>query len=125
MTSEVMLYVGSGVVALWGISHFFPTGSVVRGFGDISRDNKRIITMEWIAEGLALCYIGFLVTAVTIVAGADNPVAILVYRVSAAMLVAMAGLSLLTGARTSILPMKFCPVIFTTAAILFVLASFL
>jgi hypothetical protein len=41
------------------------------------------------------------------------------------MLVAMAGLSLLTGARTSILPMKFCPVIFTTAAILFVLASFL
>ena len=31
-----------------GIAHFFPTASVVRGTGEITADNKRIITMDWI-----------------------------------------------------------------------------
>jgi hypothetical protein len=26
---------------------------VVKGLGEISQDNKRIITMEWLAEGVA------------------------------------------------------------------------
>jgi hypothetical protein len=57
--------------------------------------------MEWIAEGLTLCFIGLLVLLVTVWEGPLNPVSLSVYRISAVMLLVMAGLTLLTGARTS------------------------
>ncbi len=60
MLNQVALYSGSAFIAFWGIAHLFPTRSVVSGFGGISVDNKRIITMEWIVEGIALIFIGFL-----------------------------------------------------------------
>ncbi len=44
MLAQVLLYLGSAIPLFWGISHLFPTRSVVRGFGDISVDNQRIIT---------------------------------------------------------------------------------
>ena len=69
MLSNILLYVGSIVITLWGIAHIIPTRSVVNGFGAISADNKRIITMEWAAEGLALCFIGVLVLFVTALGG--------------------------------------------------------
>ena len=46
---------------LWGIAHLFATRAVVKGFGEISKDNKKIITMEWIVEGVSLIFIGTLV----------------------------------------------------------------
>jgi len=123
MTGNVLLYTGSVIITLWGIAHVVPTKAVVDGFGSISRDNKRIITMEWVAEGLALCFIGSLVLLVTVSGGAQNPVSIVVYRISAVMLAVMAGLTLLTGARTSIAPIKICPIVKTAVAILFLLGS--
>ena len=60
MLNQVLLYSGSAFIAFWGIAHLFPTRSVVSGFGEISVDNKRIITMEWIVEGIALIFIGYL-----------------------------------------------------------------
>ena len=125
MTNDIMLYIGSIVITLWGIAHILPTKSVVTDFGPISEDNKRIITMEWIAEGLTLCFIGLLVLFITLLGVSQNPVSLIVYRISAVMLVVMAGLSLLTGARTSILPMKICPIVKTTVAIMFFLGSVL
>ena len=125
MISDIMLYIGSIVITLWGIAHIVPTKSVVTDFGPISEDNKRIITMEWIAEGLTLCFIGLLVLFITILDGSQNPVSLNVYRISAVMLIIMAGLTLLTGARTSIVPIKICPLVKTTVAILFFLGSVL
>ena len=58
MVNIVLLYVGAGLTAIWGIAHLFPTSSVVKGFGEISADNKNIITMEWIVEGVSLIFIG-------------------------------------------------------------------
>ena len=121
--NEILLHVGSILLILWGVAHIIPTKSVVSGFGAISEDNKRIITMEWIAEGLTLCFIGVLVLLITI--WEENSVSISVYRASAAMLIVMAGLSLLTGARTSIVPMKICPLVKTIVAVLFLLGSVL
>jgi len=118
-----MLYVGSIVITVWGVAHIVPTKSVVSGFGAISKDNKRIITMEWIAEGLTLCFIGLLVLFITISGGPQNSVSTNVYRISALMLLVMAGLSLFTGARTSILPIKICPIVKTGVAILFLLGT--
>ncbi len=125
MTGQILLYTGSILITLWGIAHIVPTKSIVKGFGAISLDNQRIITMEWIAEGLALCFIGLLVLLVTISGGSPDSVSVIVYRLAALMLIAMAGLSLFTGARTSIVPIKICPWVKTAVAILFIAGSIL
>ena len=125
MINDILLYTGSIVITVWGIAHIVPTKSVVNGFGSISEDNKRIITMEWVAEGLTLCFIGLLVLFITILGGSQNPVSVIVYRASALMLIIMAVLSSLTGARTSIVPIKICPVVKTIVAVLFLLGVYL
>ena len=63
--NQILLYVAAGLTGLWGVAHLFATGGAVDGFGDISVDNKRLITMEWIVEGVALIAIGVLVAVVT------------------------------------------------------------
>ena len=125
MSSEILLYIGSAIITLWGIAHIVPTKSVVSGFGAISQDNKRIITMEWIAEGLTLCFIGLLALLVTVFVGPQNQVSNIVYWVSAAMLVVMAILTSVTGARTSIVPIKICPAVKIAVAMLFLLGTVL
>jgi len=125
MISIIMLYVGSVVITLWGVAHIVPTKSVVRGFGPISQDNRRIITMEWITEGLTLCFIGLLVLFINIWGGSQSQASVIVYRASAVMLVIMAGLTASTGARTSIVPIKICPFVKTAVAILFFLGTVL
>lgn len=125
MINDILLYTGSGVIILWGIGHLIPTKSIVNGFGSISEDNKQIITMEWIAEGLTLCFIGILVLLITFSVGSQDVASVIVYWICGMMLVVMAGLSLLTGAKTSIIPIKICPLVKTTVAVLFFLASVL
>jgi hypothetical protein len=123
--NEILLYIGSAVLIVWGIAHIVPTKNVVNGFGQISADNKRIITMEWVAEGLALCFIGLLVLFVTVLKNSQDNVSLIVYRASAGMLIVMAGWTALTGARTPIVPIKICPFVKTIVAILFILGSVL
>jgi len=122
MTASILLYIGSVVIILWGISHIIPTKSVVAGFGSLSTDNSRIITMEWVAEGLTLIFIGLLVLATTLIIGPGSPNASLIFYSAAVMLIVMAVWSAFTGARTSILPMKACPFVKSIVAILFILA---
>jgi hypothetical protein len=119
----VVLLVGSLVITVWGVAHLFPTRSIVNGFGSISLDNKRIITMEWVVEGLTLCFIGVLVLLVTSFAGPQNLVSVLVYQAAAWMLVVMAALAFMTGAKTSITAIKVCPLVKSIVAILFFLGS--
>ena len=75
--------------------------------------------MESIAEGLTLCFIGVLVFLVTSVAGSQSQAAYIVYLACAVMLLILALLTTMTGARTSILPYKICPIVKTTVAVLF------
>jgi hypothetical protein len=89
----------------------------VQGFGDISIDNRRIITMEWITEGVALIFIGALVGAVTVV-DPNHEVSTAVYTISVIGLVVLAVVSLFTGFRISFLPFRLCPFIFTLSAAL-------
>jgi hypothetical protein len=78
MIGEIVTYIGSFLVFGWGVAHLFPTQNVVSGFGDISADNRRIITMEWIIEGISLIFIGVLVALVTYV-DRSNLVSLVVY----------------------------------------------
>lgn len=122
MANELLLYVGSGLTAIWGIAHFFPTKSVVRGFGEITTDNKHIIAMEWITEGVALIFIGTLVATVTAI-DTSSIVSKATYTISAIGLLVLAVVSLFTGFRVKFLPFKLCPFIFTTSAILILLGG--
>ena len=125
MTNEVLLYIGSSVSIAWGLAHLAPTKSVVKGFGEISADNRRIITMEWLVEGFTLIFIGLLVLLITALHDYSNAISLLVYRVSGGMLIAMAALTALTGARTKIIPIKICPLVKLSVAVLFILGSVL
>ena len=125
MVSDILLYVGAAVITLWGIAHIVPTKSIVSGFGAISRDNKLIIMMESIAEGLTLCFIGVLVLLVTSLGGSQDHVSGIVYLACAVMLLAMAILTAVTAARTSILPYKICPAVKIAVAVLFLLGTLL
>jgi hypothetical protein len=40
------------VLICWGVAHIVPTRVVAAGFEPISPDNRRILIMEWIAEGI-------------------------------------------------------------------------
>jgi len=118
----ILLYLGSGLTVIWGVAHLFPTKSVVQGFGEISIDNKRIIAMEWITEGLALIFIGVLVATATAI-DPSNVVSTAIYFLSVIMLLVMALLSLFTGFKVSFLPFKLCPFIFTASAVLILIGG--
>ena len=120
---ELLIYIGSGVIFVWGVGHLIPTRSIVAGFGDLSIDNRRILTMEWLAEGLTLCFLGVLGALVFLTDGLASPVSRVVIRAIAAMLFVMAGLSAATGARTPIGPMRACPIVKSMVAALYVAAA--
>ena len=115
--SKLLLYIASAITGLWGVAHLFATGGVVRGFGDLSADNRRIITMEWIVEGVALISTAAFVTAATAVQP-EAAVASAVYAVAAGTLIVLAVVSLFTGFQIASPPFRLCPVIFGVSAAL-------
>jgi len=124
MIGKILLYLGSFFPVFWGIAHLFPTRNVVRDFGNISVDNQRIITMEWIVEGVSLIFIGVIVFAVTYLDSA-HVISKAVYWISFIMLNVLSIISLMTGFKIKFLPFKLCPVIFTTSSILIIVGSYL
>jgi hypothetical protein len=124
MVDLVLLYAGGAIPFLWGVAHLFPTASVVKGFGDISVDNKNIITMEWIIEGIALIFIGSLVAVVTAI-DVQSAVSKAVYILSAGGLIMLAIVSLFTGYKVNFPPFKLCPFIFTASALLIIIGGVL
>jgi hypothetical protein len=120
VVNQILLYLGAFFTLAWGVAHLFPTRSVVEGFGQISHDNKHIITMEWIVEGISLIFIGLLVAAVTWI-DRSSTVSRVVYWICFAELNVLSIVSLFTGFKVNFLPFKLCPVIFTGSSILIVL----
>jgi hypothetical protein len=123
MTGHLLLYLAALLLVGWGIAHLFPTRNVVKGFGDISLDNRRVITMEWINEGAALIFIGLLTAAVTIV-DPTSMVARTVHWLIVVMLNALSIISLFTGFKVNFLPYRLCPIIFTGSSILILLGMY-
>ena len=117
MTGHILIIIGAAITIIWGVAHLFPTKSVVKGFGDISIDNKNIIAMEWIVEGVSLIFIGIIVLGVSYIDAASDTAAF-VFITSAGILIVLAIVSLFTGFKVKFLPFKLCPVLFTTSAIL-------
>jgi ABC-type polysaccharide/polyol phosphate export permease len=121
--AAVLAYVASAILLAWGTAHLAPTRAVVASFGAISDDNRRILVMEWMAEGITHVAIGRLVILATAIAGAGDPTIQLVYVVSAGVLVVLAGLTAVTGSRTPVIWFRVCPFVLTAAGALLVAAS--
>lgn len=115
--NPVLLYIAAALPGVWGIAHLFATRGVVKGFGALSADNRRIITMEWIVEGVALISTAAFVAAATAV-DPGAAVSSAVYAVALGTLVVLAVVSLFTGFKVAFLPFRLCPVIFGISAAL-------
>jgi hypothetical protein len=122
MTS-VLAFAAAALVALWGVAHAIPTRQVIAGFEPIETDNRRVLTQEWLAEAFTMWGLAAIVIAAT-VAGSETAVAAWVYRSAAALLLGLAALTALTGARTPVIWFKICPVLLTISAVLLLTASF-
>ena len=121
---HILVYIAAALMGAWGIAHVSATRGAVAWFGELTPDNRRIITMEWIVEGVALLSIGALVAAVT-VAGSSGAAASAAYAVAIATLLVLAAVSLFTGFRIAFLPFRLCPLIFAASALLIGLGAWL
>lgn len=122
--NQVMAYIGAALTGIWGIAHLTATRGVVAGFGELTDDNRRIITMEWIVEGVALISLAVLVSVVTAIQP-EPSVSTAVYVVAGGTLIALAVVSLFTGFKVAFVPFRLCPVIFCVSAALIMLGAWL
>ena len=125
MLNTILLYLGAALLVLWGVAHIIPTRNVVAGFGPLSKDNRINITMEWVAEGLALAFVGALVASVTILGGSNEPVARVVVWAVAGFCIVMGGWTFIAGRHSTILPIRLCPLVLAAVAVLLVLGNML
>lgn len=122
MNMPMLTYAASLFLFGWGVAHLFATASVLRGFGDISADNKRTVTMEWITEGVALAFVAVLVAITTYLDG-TSVLAKAVYLSAVVVLNLLSVVSLFTGFKNQHIAFKLCPFIFTGSSILIVIGS--
>lgn len=120
----VLAYLSAAIVAVWGVFHVVPTAAVVRGFGPISRDNRLIITQEWVVEALAMGLVAAIVVATTALEGSSD-LSRWLYRITAVMLVAVAAWTAATGARTPVVWFRVCVALLVSTAALLLAASWL
>jgi hypothetical protein len=118
--NSTLLYIGSALPFIWGVSHLLPTRKVVQGFGEISSNNRRIIAMEWITEGGSLIFVGVLTALITYI-DHDSSVSRAIYWTIFIFLNILSLISLFTGFRVSLLPFKLCPFIFSGSSLLILL----
>lgn len=119
---RALAYSAAATVALWEVSHVIPTRQVVGGFAPIIADNRRVLTQEWLAEAVTMWGIAALIIAVAAGAGSAS-LRDWVYRILAGLLIALAALTALTGARTRVVWFKICPVVLSGSAALLLIAS--
>ena len=125
MINLVFTIIGSISLIAWGTAHLFPTKAVIKGFGDISKDNKEILKMEWMTEGFSLIFTGLLVLLVSLFGDPASISSRIVNFTSSTFLTSLAVLSLFTGFKVNFLPYKLCPLIFSLSAILILMGSLL
>jgi hypothetical protein len=106
---------------MWGVAHILPAKKILEAYKPASRDNLLIVLMTWVSEGLGLIFIGVLVASVYALGKGNNAAAAGAIVISSLMLLIMALWSFLTGAKTSILPMKICPFVKIGVGVLFLL----
>jgi hypothetical protein len=119
----VLAYLSAAIITAWGIAHAIPTRQVLAGFSPITRDNRRVIQQEWLAEAVTMWGLAAVIIAATAADGTTADIRAWVYRAVSALLIALATLTALTGARTPVIWFKICPVLLGATAALLLTAS--
>jgi hypothetical protein len=122
--SAVLAYLSAALITAWGTAHAIPTRQVLAGFSPITPDNRRIIQQEWLAEAITMWGLAAVIIAATAAGGPAADIRAWVYRAASALLIALAALTALTGARTPVIWFKICPVLLGATAALLLIASF-
>jgi hypothetical protein len=123
IVDDYLFLAGGLIAASWGIAHLIPTRAIVKMFGDISGENKRILAMSWIAEGVALIFIGAVVCLAVAIGGTENDATRVITWSAAAAMFTFVVVNLFTGFRTSIIPIKACVFVDGLAGLLFIIGS--
>jgi hypothetical protein len=118
MANTGLIYAGALVSAVCGVAHALPVRRVVERFEPLTEDNRRILTMEWISEGLTLGFIAVVAVLAASAAGAGDRLGRAVCSACAGMLLVMAGWTRLTGGRTRRVASRLAPLAKTVAAAL-------
>jgi hypothetical protein len=120
---DLLAYLAAAILAAWAVIHVVPTRQVVRSIEPSTNDSRLVITQEWIVEALAMWG---LATLVIVVAATATPAATenWIYRITAAIVAAIAVLTGFTGARTPVVWFKMCLVVLATVMGLLLAASF-
>ena len=139
MIHHILLTLGAILIISCGSIHVLLTKSIINGFNNIKEENKKILFLEWVIEGLMLYFISILVLVITISGLSEDIVSKIFFGASFVILLVMTILSLLTVVNLMtgdlnlkpkikiILSIHFksCPIIKISAGILFLLAIFL
>jgi len=116
--NDILLFGAAAFLAVWGVAHLVKTRDVVSGFGLTTVDDRRVVTMEWIGEGLTVVFLAGLITTVALAGLGTTGRAVL--WLSVVMLNVMSAVSLATGFRVDVIAYRLCPVIFTGTSLLVV-----
>jgi hypothetical protein len=125
MLPLILRVAGCLVLLVWGIAHLVPVRSIVRGFGETSKDNRRIVVATWIFEGMTLLFVGALVGLVTYYGSFGGRLETILVNACVGLLFASAVLGAFTKARTKSLPMRLCPWIEASVGALFLISGVL
>jgi hypothetical protein len=113
-----LVYVGAGLATAWGLGHAALLPSIEQGFQPLTDDNRRLLRMVWIALSMTLVFVGCLAALAASSAVAGNRTGRLVCGACAAMLIANAVWTRVTGSRARSSAMRLCPLVLTAAAAL-------
>jgi hypothetical protein len=120
--ATVLLLIGAVIIGLWGLGHLLAARGVVAGFGDLTRENARLVGMAWLLDGVTLVFLAALVVLVVTVLGGTALATRLVVLAVTVLLLVRAWMTTLTGARTSLVPLRLCPVVMIAVSLLFLVA---
>jgi hypothetical protein len=119
---DALAYLAAVILAAWGVIHVAPTRQVVTSMEPTTNDTRLVITQEWIVEAVAMWGIA---TLIIVAAATATPAATQnwIYRITAAIITAIAVLTAFTGARTPVVWFKICLVVLATVVALLLGAS--
>ena len=123
IVDDYLFLIGGLISIVWGIAHLVPTRTIVEMFGAISEENKRVIAMSWIAEGISLIFIGVVVCLTVAIAGTENDGTRVVTWCAAGAMFSFVVVNLFTGFKSSIAPIKACVFVDGVAGVLFLVGS--
>jgi hypothetical protein len=115
--NRAIIMASSLLLMFWGIAHLIPVKSVIKNFGNITKDNIRILTMEWISEGILIIFIATIVATLTAL-DFHSMISITIYIQCIIALNILSIVSFFTAYKVSGMPYKLCPFILTGSSLM-------